>query len=191
VAGPVFSVVPVIMAFICIPFGRKLIVSDLNVGIFYIIAITSVCIFGIFMAGWGSNNKYSLLSAMRQTAQIISYEVPLTISVVTVLMFARSLSMQDIVAAQSKYWFVVYPNLTIAFIIYIISATAEINRAPFDISEAESELVAGFHTEYSGMKFAMFFIGNTRISSLFRQLPRHFSWADGRGRYCRLWFGSY
>lgn len=157
--APFFAVVPVVMAFLCIPFGRSLIANDLNVGIFYIIAVTSVCIFGIFMAGWGSNNKYSLISAMRQTAQIISYEVPLTISVVTVLMFARSLSMQDIVAAQSKYWFVIYPNLTIAFIIYVISATAEINRAPFDISEAESELVAGFHTEYSGMKFAMFFIG--------------------------------
>lgn len=157
--APYFAVVPSVMAFICVPFGKNLIARDLNTGILFMIAITSVCVFGIFMAGWGSNNKYSLLSAMRSVAQIISYEIPLILSVVTVLMFANSLSMQDIIAAQSKYWFIVYPNLTVAFIIYIISATAEVNRAPFDISEAESELVAGFHTEYSGMKFAMFFIG--------------------------------
>lgn len=157
--APFFAVVPAVIAFICVPFGKNLIARDLNTGILFMIAITSVCVFGIFMAGWGSNNKYSLLSAMRSVAQIISYEIPLTLSVITVLMFANSLSMQDIIAAQSKYWFVVYPNLAIAFVIYIISATAEVNRAPFDISEAESELVAGFHTEYSGMKFAMFFIG--------------------------------
>ncbi|MDP1854366.1 MAG: NADH-quinone oxidoreductase subunit NuoH [Candidatus Omnitrophota bacterium] len=157
--APFFAVVPAVMAFICMPFDKNLIARDLNTGVLFMIAITSICVFGIFMAGWGSNNKYSLLSAMRAVAQIISYEIPLTLSVLTVLMFANSLSMQDIVRAQSKYWFIVYPNLTIAFIIYIISATAEVNRAPFDISEAESELVAGFHTEYSGMKFAMFFIG--------------------------------
>jgi len=157
--APFFAVVPAVMAFACVPFGRHMIVQDLNVGILYITAITSICILSIFMAGWGSNNKYAMLSAMRSAAQIISYEIPLTIAVVTVLMFANTLSMQGIVAMQAHRWFIFYPNLAIAFLIYMISATAEVNRTPFDISEAESELVAGFHTEYSGMKFAMFFIG--------------------------------
>lgn len=156
--APFFTVVPAIMAFVCIPFGKNLIVKDLNVGILYIISISSIGILGIFMAGWGSNNKYSLLGGMRSAAQIISYEIPLVLSIITVVMFCGSLSMQEIINAQQKCWFIFKPNLAIAFFVYIISATAEVNRAPFDIPEAESELVAGFHTEYSGMKFAMFFI---------------------------------
>ncbi len=156
--APFFVVVPSVMAFVSIPFGKDLIVKDLNVGILYLAAITSVGVLGIFMAGWGSNNKYSLLGGMRSAAQIISYEIPLILSIVTVLMFSGSLSMQKIVQAQAGYWFIFKPSLAVAFLIYIISATAEVNRAPFDIPEAESELVAGFHTEYSGMKFAMFFI---------------------------------
>lgn len=157
--APFFVVVPAVMAFVAIPFGKNLIVKDLNIGILYILAITSVGILGIFMAGWGSNNKYSLLGGIRSAAQIISYEVPLLLSVITVLMFSGSLSMQKIVAAQAGRWYIFNPNLAIACLIYLISATAEVNRAPFDIPEAESELVAGFHTEYTGMKFAMFFIG--------------------------------
>lgn len=157
--APFFVVVPAVMAFVVIPFGKNLIVKDLNIGILYILSITSVGILGIFMAGWGSNNKYSLLGGIRSAAQIVSYEVPLILSVITVLMFSGSLSMQKIVLAQTKYWYIFNPSLFIAFWIYLISATAEVNRAPFDIPEAESELVAGFHTEYTGMKFAMFFIG--------------------------------
>ncbi len=157
--APFFAVVPSVMAFVVIPFGKNLIVKDLNVGILYIMAISSVCVLGIFMAGWGSNNKYSLLGGMRSAAQIISYEIPLILSMIIVSMQANSLSMQKIVAAQSGYWYILHPNMTLAFVVYIISATAEVNRVPFDIPEAESELVAGFHTEYSGMKFAMFFIG--------------------------------
>ncbi len=156
--APFFVTVPAVMAFVTIPFGRNLIVKDLNVGILYIVSITSIGIFGIFMAGWGSNNKYSLLGGMRSAAQIISYEVPLILAIITVVMFSGSLSMQEIVGRQTKYWFICKPSLAVAFLVYIISATAEVNRAPFDIPEAESELVAGFHTEYSGMKFAMFFI---------------------------------
>lgn len=157
--APFFTVVPAVMAFVAIPFGKTLIPKDLNLGILYIMAISSVCVLGIFMAGWGSNNKYSLLGGMRSAAQIISYEVPLILSMITVAMTANTLSMQKIVEAQSQTWFVFHPTLAVAFIIYMISATAEVNRAPFDIPEAESELVAGFHTEYSGMKFAMFFVG--------------------------------
>lgn len=156
--APFFVTVPAVMAFVAIPFGRNLIVKDLDMGILYIIAVTSTGVFGVFMAGWGSNNKYSLLGGMRSAAQIISYEIPAIISIITVLMFSESLSMQKIVAAQDSRWYILNPCLFAAFLIYIISATAEVNRAPFDIPEAESELVAGFHTEYSGMKFAMFFI---------------------------------
>ncbi len=156
--APFFVTVPVVMAFLCIPFGRNLIVHDLNIGILYITSITSICVLGIFMAGWGSHNKYSLLGGMRSAAQIISYEVPLILSIVVVIMHTGTLSMQGIVHAQEKMWFIFQPNLMIAFVIYLISATAEVNRTPFDIPEAESELVAGYHTEYSGMKFAMFFV---------------------------------
>ena len=157
--APFIAVVPPVMAFVVMPFGKNLIVKDLNVGVLYLMALSSVCVIGIFMAGWGSNNKYSLIGGMRSAAQIISYELPLILSVIIVSMQAGSLSMQKIIAVQSGYWNILHPNMMLAFIVYIISATAEINRVPFDIPEAESELVAGFHTEYSGMKFAMFFIG--------------------------------
>lgn len=156
--APFFVVVPSVMAFVTIPFGQNLIVHDLNVGVLFITSITSVCVLGIFMAGWGSNNKYSLLGGMRSAAQIISYEVPLLLSVVLVIMETGTLSMQEIVHAQKHGWFILKPNLGAAFLIYLISATAEVNRVPFDIPEAESELGAGYHTEYSGMKFAMFFL---------------------------------
>lgn len=156
--APFFVTVPPIMAFVTIPFSSRWIPRDLNVGLLYICSITSVCVLGIFMAGWGSNNKYSLLGGMRSAAQIISYEVPLLLSVLIVAMETGTLSMQGIVQAQGGLWFIAKPHLALAFLIYLISATAEVNRVPFDIPEAESELVAGYHTEYSGMKFAMFFV---------------------------------
>lgn len=156
--APFFVTVPSIAVFVTIPFGKDMIVHDLNVGVLFITSITSVCVLGIFMAGWGSNNKYSLLGGMRSAAQIISYEVPLLLSIVLVVMETGTLSMQEIVHAQSNGWFILKPHLALAFLIYLISATAEVNRVPFDIPEAESELGAGYHTEYSGMKFAMFFV---------------------------------
>ena len=156
--APFFVVVPPVMAFVCMPFGRSLIVHDLNVGILYMTSVTSVCVLGIFMAGWGSNNKYSLLGGMRSAAQIISYEVPLLLSVVLVVMQAGTLSMQGIIEAQAHGWFILKPHLALACLIYFISSTAEVNRVPFDIPEAESELGAGYHTEYTGIKFAMFFL---------------------------------
>ncbi len=156
--APFFVAVPAIAVFVTIPFGKNLIVHDLNVGVLFITSITSVCVLGVFMAGWGSNNKYSLLGGMRSAAQIISYEVPLLLSIVLVVMETGTLSMQEIVRAQEHGWFILKPNLALAFLIYLISATAEVNRVPFDIPEAESELGAGYHTEYTGMKFGMFFV---------------------------------
>lgn len=163
--APFFVVVPAVMAFVAIPFGKTLIPSDLDSGILYIMAISSVCVIGIFMAGWGSNNKYSLLGGMRSAAQIISYEVPMILSIIVAAMQANSFSMQKIVESQAGRWNILHPYMIPVFVIYTIAATAEVNRAPFDIPEAESELVAGFHTEYSGMKFAMFFVGE--YTSLF------------------------
>ena len=154
--APVVVFVASFLPFVAIPFGKNLIAQDLNLGLLYILAVSSLGVIGIFMAGWGSGNKYSLLGGMRTAAQIISYEIPLVLSILTIVMISGSLSMNTIVAAQKNVWFIFYQP--VAFLIYFISAIAETNRAPFDIAEAESELVAGFHTEYSGMKFAMFFL---------------------------------
>jgi len=161
--APVICFVAAFLAYICIPFGRGLIVADLNIGILYIMAVTTFTIIALLMAGWGSNNKYALLGGMRSAAQVVSYEVPMVASILTAVIFAGSLSMVDIVEAQQGNaifnWFVFrVPFGPIAFLTYIIAATAEANRVPFDIPEAEQELVAGFNVEYSGMKFAMFFL---------------------------------
>ncbi|MDD4050388.1 MAG: NADH-quinone oxidoreductase subunit NuoH [candidate division Zixibacteria bacterium] len=158
--APVIVFTCAFAAYIVIPFGKGLIVSDLNIGILYIIAITTFTIIGLMMAGWGSNNKYALLGGMRSAAQVVSYEVPLVLSIMGVVMVTGSMSMNDIVAAQSGWagfrWNIIFQPL--GFVIYIIAATAEANRTPFDLPEAEQELVAGFNIEYSGMKFAMFFL---------------------------------
>ncbi|MFH1701222.1 MAG: NADH-quinone oxidoreductase subunit NuoH [Candidatus Zixiibacteriota bacterium] len=158
--APVLCFVCAFAAYVVIPFGDGLIVSDLNIGILYIIAITTFTIIALLMAGWGSNNKYALLGGMRSAAQAVSYEVPLALSILGVVMVTGSMSMNDIVVAQSGWggfrWNIFFQPL--GFVIYIIAATAEANRTPFDIPEAEQELVAGFNIEYSGMKFAMFFL---------------------------------
>ncbi len=159
--APVLCFVAAFLAYICMPFGKGLIVADLNIGILYIIAVTTFTIIALLMAGWGSNNKYALLGGMRSAAQVISYEVPMVASILTVIIYAGSLSMVDIVQSQNSFfgWFICrLPFGPIAFVTYIIAATAEANRTPFDIPEAEQELVAGFNVEYSGMKFAMFFL---------------------------------
>jgi len=159
--APVICFVAAFMAYIAIPFGDGLIVADLNIGILFILAITTFTIISLLMAGWGSNNKYALLGGMRSAAQIVSYEVPMVVSVLAVIVFAGSLSMVDIVESQAKIyqWYIFrLPFGPLAFAIYLIAATAETNRTPFDLPEAEQELVAGFNVEYSGMKFAMFFL---------------------------------
>ncbi len=158
--APIVAFVAAFMAYVTIPFGAGLIVSDLNIGILYIIAITTFTIISLLMAGWGSNNKYALLGGMRSAAQVVSYEVPMVLAILSVVLFAGSLSMVQIVESQAKIyqWYIFrLPFGPIAFIIYLIAGTAESNRTPFDLPEAEQELVAGFNVEYSGMKFAMFF----------------------------------
>jgi len=158
--APVICFVAAFAAYVVMPFGKDLIVADLNVGILYIIAITTFTVISLLMAGWGSNNKYALLGGMRSAAQVVSYEVPLALSVLGVVMVSGSMSMNEIVKSQAGWagfhWNIFFQPL--GFVIYIIAATAEANRVPFDIPEAEQELVAGFNIEYSGMKFAMFFL---------------------------------
>jgi NADH-quinone oxidoreductase subunit H len=159
--APIICFVAAFMAYVAMPFGDGLIVSDLNIGILFILAITTFTVISLLMAGWGSNNKYALLGGMRSAAQVVSYEVPMIVAVLAVIVFAGSLSMVDIVHSQAMIyqWYIFrLPFGPIAFIIYIIAATAETNRTPFDLPEAEQELVAGFNIEYSGMKFAMFFL---------------------------------
>ncbi|MBD3169122.1 MAG: NADH-quinone oxidoreductase subunit NuoH [candidate division Zixibacteria bacterium] len=156
--APVVCFVAAFLAYVTIPFGEGLIVQDLNIGILYIIAITTFTVVSLLMAGWASHNKWSLLGGMRSAAQIISYEVPLSLSLIGVIMIAETLSMVSIVVQQEGWfwnWYVFRQPL--GFIVYYIAATAEANRTPFDIPEAEQELVAGYNVEYSGMKWAMFF----------------------------------
>ncbi len=166
-AAPIIVLVPALIAFAVIPFGTDvhlfgqkipLYIADINVGLLYIVAVASIGVYGIILGGYSSNSKYPLLGGLRSSAQLISYEVAVTMTFVAVILLSGSLSMVGIVEAQrsSHVWFgFIQP---VAFLIYFIGALAETNRAPFDLPEAEQELVAGFHTEYSGMRFALFFL---------------------------------
>jgi NADH-quinone oxidoreductase subunit H len=154
--APIVVFLPVLLSFLVIPFSSTWIIRDMNVGIILILAFSTLAVLAILMAGWSSNNKYAVFGAIRSVAQNIAYEIPLLITVMSIILMVGSFKLSDIVAAQSRYWFAAVQPL--AFILYIICATAETNRAPFDLPEAESELVAGFHTEYSGMRFALFFL---------------------------------
>ena len=158
--APIVFLIPCMLIFATIPFAPGLGVADLNIGILFFLAVSSMEIVGLFMAGWGSNNKYALLSAMRAVNQIISYDLPFIFSALVPVMLAGSLKLSDIAAAQSGLWFVFYPVIgQLAFIAFTVSTLAAENRVPFDILEAESELVAGFRVEYSGMKFALIQLG--------------------------------
>lgn len=156
--APVLAVIPAILLFAVVPFGRNMVAVDLNVGLLYFLAISSVSSYAIFMGGWASRSKFSLLGAMRAVAQIISYEVPGVLSVVVVIMVAGTLSTVGIVEAQAERWFACTPWGAVGCLIFFLSGIAEVNRTPFDMPEAESEIVAGFHTEYSGMKFALWYM---------------------------------
>ncbi|MGD0801613.1 MAG: NADH-quinone oxidoreductase subunit NuoH [Terracidiphilus sp.] len=163
--APIVLVVAVFMGFAVLPMGRKMVLADMDTGLLFYFAMGASTELSVFMAGWSSRNKYSLLGAMRAVAQMISYEVILLLSSVTVVMMAGSLSLTKIVEAQNHYsgglphWYIFTPWGLAGFVMYAIAATAETNRSPFDLPEGESELVAGYHTEYSGFKFALFFLG--------------------------------
>jgi NADH-quinone oxidoreductase subunit H len=153
--APVIAFFPVLLIFAVIPFQNGAALADLNIGILYIVAVSSVSTVGVFMAGWGSSNKYSLLGAMRNVAAVVSYEIPMVLAIVGVVLIAGSLSMNQIVLGQDIPFILLQP---LGFLIFFAAGCAEINRSPFDLMEADSELTAGFHTEYSGMKFAMFYL---------------------------------
>jgi NADH-quinone oxidoreductase subunit H len=163
VVAPLLVNVGAFLPFVVIPWGARLQPADLNVGIFYVSAISAISTVGLIMAGWASNNKYALFGAMRSAAQIVSYEIPSLLIILVPVMIVGSLSLQDLVLAQQgglSRWFLFryFPLMPIAFVCFFVAALAETNRAPFDIPEAESELVAGFHTEYSGFFFSLFFL---------------------------------
>ncbi len=154
--APIVVFLPVLLSFLVIPFSQTMIIKDMNVGIILILGFSTLAVLAILMAGWSSNNKYSVFGAIRSVAQNVAYEIPLLITVMSIILMVGSFKLSDIVAAQGGVWFIVMQPL--AFLLFITCATAETNRAPFDLPEAESELVAGFHTEYSGMRFAVFFL---------------------------------
>ncbi|WP_324718197.1 NADH-quinone oxidoreductase subunit NuoH [Carboxydochorda subterranea] len=157
VLAPIVTFVPALLIYVVVPFGERLVVQDLNIGVLFVAAMTSAIIPSFLMAGWSSNNKWSVFGALRSAAQLVSYEVPLVLAVVAVVMLTGSLSLVDIVEAQRRWgWFILLQPL--GFLVYYTAALAEANRAPFDLIEAESELVAGFNTEYSGIRWAIFFL---------------------------------
>jgi NADH-quinone oxidoreductase subunit H len=159
--APLLALIPALAAWAVIPFGTKMVLSNANAGLLYLLAMTSLGVYGIILAGWASNSRYALLGAMRSAAQVISYELAMGLCLVCVLVLAGSLNLTDIVNAQAGgkgifSWFM-WPLLPV-FVVYFISGVAETNRAPFDVAEGESEIVAGFHVEYSGSAFALFFL---------------------------------
>ena len=158
--APFIVIIASFMAIAAIPFAKGLHAIDMNIGVFYVIAVSAMGVIGVLLAGWSSNNKYSLIGAMRSGAQIVSYELSVGLALITVVILAGSMQLSVIVEAQRTGWFIFTGHIPafIAFIIFLISSTAETNRGPFDLAEAESELTAGYHTEYSGIKFAFFFL---------------------------------
>ncbi len=160
--GPVFVVIPAFLSYLIVPFGQNMVITDLNVGIFFWIALSSITPIGLLMSGYSSNNKYSLLGGLRAAAQSISYEIPLAFAVLAIAMMSNSLSTIDIVEQQSSYGILGWNiwRQPVGFLIFWIAALAECERLPFDLPEAEEELVAGYQTEYSGMKFALFYLGS-------------------------------
>ncbi len=158
--APFIVIIASFLAIAAIPFGKGLHAIDFDIGVLYVLAVSSIGVVGILLAGWSSNNKYSLIGAMRSGAQIVSYELSVGLSLMTIIVFAGSMQFSTIVQSQADGWWIwkVHIPAVIAFLIFLVASTAETNRGPFDLAEAESELTAGFHTEYSGIKFAFFFL---------------------------------
>ena len=157
IIAPMLTFVLALVAWAVIPFGKSLVIADINVGILYLFAISSLGVYGVIMAGWASNSKYAFLGALRSAAQMVSYEVSMGLVIINVLLCVGSLNLSDIIEAQKTVWFAL--PLFPMFIVFFISTLAETNRAPFDLPEGESELVAGYFVEYSSMSFALFFLG--------------------------------
>lgn len=155
--APILAVVPAILVIGVIPVDEHIAITDVNIAVLYFLAVSSLSVYAIMLGGWSGNSKYPLLGGLRSAAQFLSYELVLGLSIVSVVMLVGSFSLRDIVVYQKDFWMIF--KQPVAFICYLIAAIAELNRAPFDLPEAESELVGGYHTEYSSMKFAMFFLG--------------------------------
>ncbi|WP_297303952.1 NADH-quinone oxidoreductase subunit NuoH [uncultured Coprobacter sp.] len=158
--APFLVILSSMLAFGCMPFGKGLIAIDFNIGVFFIMAVSSIGVLGILLAGWSSNNKFTLIGAMRSGAQMISYELSIGLSMLTVVVFAGTMQTSGIIETQNRGWFLFTGHIPmlVAFIIYLIAGTAETNRGPFDLPEAESELTAGYHTEYSGIHFGFYYL---------------------------------
>ena len=158
--APYIVILASVLAFSCLPFNKGMEILDFNVGVFFMMAASSIGIVGILLAGWSSNNKYSLIGAMRSGAQMISYELSIGLSILTIIVLTDTMQFSEIVARQADGWFIFKGHIPamIAFVIYLIAGNAEVNRGPFDLPEAESELTAGYHTEYSGMHFGLFYV---------------------------------
>ena len=189
--APYIVILASVMAFSCLPFGKGMEVLDFNVGIFFLMAASSIGIVGILLAGWSSNNKFSLIGAMRSGAQMISYELSIGLSLLTIVVLTDTMQLSQIVERQSDMWFIFNGHIAsfIAVVIYLIAGNAEVNRGPFDLPEAESELTAGYHTEYSGMHFGLFYVaefvnlfvvaGVATTVFLGGWMPLHFPGLDG------------
>lgn len=158
--APFIVIVSSMTMFACLPWGRGLQIIDYNIGIFFILAASSIGVLGILLAGWSSNNKYTLIGAMRSGAQMVSYEISLGLAIITIVLFAGTMNINELVMEQQDAWFLFKGHIPaiIAFLIYIVAATAETNRGPFDLPEAEHELVAGYHTEYSGISYGFYYL---------------------------------
>jgi len=197
--APMVAVAPVFVCFAPVPFGKGLVPIDLDIGVLFIFAISGISTIGILMAGWGSGNKFSMLGGLRGAAQLVSYEIPRVLSVVPVLMLYGTQSLRGIAAGQQGLWhgflprwFIFYPFVgQLAFLIFLIASVAETNRTPFDIPEAESELVAGFHTEFSGLKFALFFLAEYAYVFLSSAMAVALFFGGGDGFTAQGWFPSW
>ncbi len=181
--APYLVIIASMLAFAVLPWGNGLQIINFNIGIFFLVAVSSIGVLGILLAGWSSNNKFTLIGSLRSGAQMVSYELSIGLSVITMVCLAGTMSVEGIVAEQSDLWFIFKGHIPaiIAFVIYMIAGTAETNRGPFDLPEAESELTAGYHTEYSGMHFGFFYLVSGVASLLFfgGWMPLHFPGWDG------------
>ena len=189
IIAPAIVVVTALLSYAVIPFAPGVVVVDLNVGLLFFLAMSSMGAYSVVLAGWSSDNKYSLLGGLRASAQMLSYEVFMGLSLMGVVMLAGSFNLREIVEAQRGMWFCVPQFLGLA--IFLVAGVAETHRLPFDLPEAESELVAGYHSEYSGMKFGMFFVGEYLGVTLISALTVTLFFGGGWGRGCRRWSGFF